>query len=152
MILKNIMKCIRSYNTRYTYKRHIYLQFPNQSKLVKYTINNITNSDETELRCIKKFACKYLKCSDNDIVISYNKITFLDKHMNIPMQNLGVSWEDKLHISILPILSELSELENNINPVHNINSIKSVDNIDKQQDTNISLDNNSKILFTTKSI
>tara|TARA_Y100000816_G_C26071016_1_gene563371 strand:+ start:641 stop:868 length:228 start_codon:yes stop_codon:yes gene_type:complete len=75
--------------------------------------------------------------------------------MNIPIQNLGVSWEDKLHISILPklsILSELSELENNINPVHNINSIKSVDNIDKQQDSNISLDNNSKILFTNKSI
>ena len=149
MIIKNIMKCIRSYNTRYTYKRHIYLQFPNQSKLVKYTINNITNSDETELRCIKQFACKYLKCSDNDIVISYNKITFLDKHMNIPMQNLGVSWEDKLHISILPILSELSELENNINPVHNINSIN---NVNKQQDTDISLDNNSKILFTNKSI
>ncbi len=143
MILKNIMHCIRSYNTIYTYKRNIYLQFPNKNKLVKYTINNITNSDETELRCIKQFACKYLKCSDNDIVISYNKITFLDKHMNIPMQNLGICWEDKLHISILPKLSELSELENNINPVHSV---------DKLQDIDISLDNNSKTLFTNKSI
>tara|TARA_B100001540_G_scaffold315505_1_gene342933 strand:+ start:751 stop:942 length:192 start_codon:yes stop_codon:yes gene_type:complete len=63
--------------------------------------------------------------------------------MNIPMQNLGICWEDKLHISILPKLSELSELENNINPVHSV---------DKLQDIDIFLDNNSKTLFTNKSI
>ena len=63
MILKNIMNCIRSYNTIYTYKRNIYLQFPNQSKLVKYTINNITNSDEILNNCLESLG--YLEITEN---------------------------------------------------------------------------------------